>query len=431
MVTDVRLIQATVPPGSLSDVTRALEEENVDYFSTPETDTEKYDDVLYISIPEAGVEQLLEVLYANGLDAEDHVVIINTEVDIFARTDGLSEDTGNYERIAAAELEGKTDDLLPDERTFVTMMVLATIVATTGLLLNSDAVIVGSMVLAPLFGPAVSASVGTVIDESELFRRGVRFQALGVLIAIASGTVFAWVMKTAYLVPSGFAITAAPQIVQRLSPDLLSLAVALVAGAAGVLSISTGSGRAIIGVVMAAALLPPAATVGIGIAWLQPVVAIHSGILLAVNVFAVNFACLVTLWYLGYRPQSWIEIPQTRRALLKRGGVLLVAILVTSAFLASATYASVRQSQLEDSINQNVETLIDAPAYANVSLIDVKVVQSRTSITPRTEQVIVTVGRPPGARYPELNRKIIARVQTKTNEDVVVDIHVTLLIREP
>jgi uncharacterized hydrophobic protein (TIGR00341 family) len=426
----VRLIQATVPPGSLPDVQQTLDEKGIDYFSTPETGTEKYDDVLYISISEEEVEGVLEDLYASGLNAEDHVVIINTAVDIFGRTDGVAEDTGNYKRIAAAELEGKTDDLLPDERTFVTMMTLATIVATTGLLLDSSAVVVGSMVLAPLFGPAVSASVGTVIDEAELFRRGVRFQIVGVLVAVASGAVFAWVLKTTYLLPSGFALTAAPQIVQRLSPDLLSLVVAFVAGIAGVLSIATGSGRALVGVMMAAALLPPAATVGIGIAWLKPTVAVHSGVLLLVNVLAINFAGLLTLWYLGYRPQSWIKLPQTRRALLKRGGVLFAAIVVTSAFLWTYTYAGVQQTQTENALEGNLEELLGAPAYVNVTLVDVKVVQDRTALGPRTEKVIVTIGRPPGERHPDLHRNITASVHEQAGEDVSVHINVTLVVRE-
>lgn len=80
-----------------------------------------------------------------------------------------------------------------------------------------------------------------------------------------------------------------------------------------------------------AALLPPAATVGI--AWAEPVVAVHSFVLLAVNVLAINLAGLLTLWYLGYRPRSWIEVPRTRRELLKRVGVLALAILLVSGFL--------------------------------------------------------------------------------------------------
>ncbi|PSP79475.1 TIGR00341 family protein [Halobacteriales archaeon QS_1_68_20] len=290
----MRPIQATVPTGALADVKAVLDERGTAYFATHETGTDEYEAVLYISIPEEAVESLLEALYETGLGSDDHVLIIDTEVDIFGRADGAETDEDGHARIASAELHGKTEDLIPDFRTFVTMMVLSTIVATTGVLLDSPAVVVGSMVLAPPFGPAASASVGTVIDEPEPFWYGVSRQALGVAIAVTAATAFAWVMKAAYLLPSGFALTAAPQVAERLSPDLLSLVVALVAGIAGVISIATASGRALVGVMMAAALLPPAAIVGIGFAWAEPTVALHSAVLLAVNLLAINFAGLVT-----------------------------------------------------------------------------------------------------------------------------------------
>lgn len=423
----MRLIQATVPPGALPDVKQVLAERDIDYFATHETGTDEYRAVLYVSLPEEAVEAVLEDLYAAGLDSNDHVVLIDTEVDIFGRADGVEAGPDGYARIASAELAGKTEDLLPDYWTFVTMMILSTIVATTGVLLDSSAVVVGSMVLAPLFGPAVSASVGTVIDESELFWRGVRLQVLGIVIAVTSAAVFAWVLKTAYLLPSGFALTAAPQIVARLSPDLLSLVVALVAGVAGVVSIATAAGRALVGVMMAAALLPPAAVMGIGTAWGDPAVAIHSGILLAVNILAINFAGLVTLWYLGYRPRSWIQIPQTRRALLMRGGALLVAILVTSAFLGNVTYSGIQRTQLEEAIEEDIDQLLDAQEYENVSLVDVKIEQEQAALAPETEKVVITIGRPPDELHPELRREIDARVEEQVGREITVDVQVSLI----
>lgn len=422
----MRLIQATVPDGAFTEVKEALEADQISYFASEETGTDEYSAIVYVSLPEQEVESVLGDLYSAGLDSNDHVLLIDTEVDIFGRTDGVQDELEGYNRIASAELEGKTEDLLPDNRTFATMMVLSTIVATTGVLLDSPAVVVGSMVLAPLFGPAVSASVGTVIDESDLFWHGVILQLVGIGLAVGSATLFAWVMKVTYLLPSGFALTAAPQIVARLSPDLLSLVVALVAGIAGVISIATSAGRALVGVMMAAALLPPAAVVGIAIAWGEPMVAVHSGILLAVNLLAINFAGLVTLWYLGYRPKSWIQIPQTRRAMFKRGGALLLAILVTSAFLWNVTYAGAQRSQLETAIEGDVEQLLDEEANANVSLVDIRVEQDEAALDPETEKVTITIARPPGVRDIELHRKLGSLVEERIGQEITVEVRVSL-----
>lgn len=426
----MRLIEATVPDGALQDLKEALGESGFDYFVIDET-SPKYAALLHIPVPEEEVEAVLEDLYKSGLSSDDHVVILQAEVDIFGRAEDTTASIGEYQRIAAAELEGKTEDLIPDRQTFVVMMILSTIVAATGLLLDSAAVVVGSMVIAPLFGPAISASVGTVVDKPDLFQRGVRLQVLGVVVALVSATVFAWALKTAYLVPSGFAVTDTPQIAARLSPDLLSLVVALVAGIAGVLSIATGGGMALVGVMMAAALLPPAATVGIGIAWGEPTVAIQSGILLGINVLAINFAGLVTLWYLGYRPQSWIQIPQTRRALLRRGGALFVAILVVSAFLFSVTYASVQRSQVETSIESSVSEQLSTQQYENVSLVDVKVVQDRQMLSHNTEKVLVTIARPPDELHIGLHGNITQIVEEQVGKEVPVEIRVSLIAKDP
>lgn len=72
-------------------------------------------------------------------------------------------------------------------------------------------------------------------------------------------------------------------------------------------------------------------------AGLDAAIAVRSGILLTVNVLAINFAGLATLWSFGYGPHSWVSVLQTRRTLVKRAVVLSLAILVASAFLRNVT----------------------------------------------------------------------------------------------
>lgn len=426
----MRLVQATVARDDLEDVKRALHRANIDFFATHETGTDGYESVLYISIPEEDVERVLGQLYDAGLDADDHVVIIETEVDIFGRTDGQHDDAGEHARIAAAELEGKVEDLLSDRRTYVSMLLLSTIVATTGLLLDSAAVVVGAMVIAPLFGPAVSTSVGTVIDNEELYRTGIRYQLFGVLVAVATAVAFAWIMRVTFLTPTGLSITSTPEIAERLSPDILSLIVALAAGIAGVLSIATGAGRALVGVMMAAALLPPAATVGIGVAWMEPLVAANSGILLGVNVLAINLAGLATLWYLGYRPRTWLRLAQARPVVIRRVAVLGIAVGLSAALLLTVTYANAQQSQLESALEGEIEGTLATPRYANVSLVDVKAIQDQPVLVPETERVAVTVATPPGEYMPGLQRRIDENVTDEVGTDVPVEIRITLLVED-
>ncbi len=123
-------------------------------------------------------------------------------------------------------------------------------------------------------------------------------------------------------------------------------------------------------------------------------------------------------------------MPQTRRAILKRGGVLLIAILVTTAFLWNVTYAGVQRSQMEDAIESDVKEILDDEQYANVTLLSVKVNQDRGGFLQPSERVIVTIGRPPNENHPGLHRNITERIHERSSEDVPVEIQVSLLITE-
>jgi len=142
------------------------------------------------------------------------------------------------------------------------MTVISAVIATAGLLLNSPATVVGSMVIAPLIGPAMSAAVGTVVDDEEMFRRGVRMQVLGVAVAIAAATLFAFALRWLALVPPGLDPLDLAEVSERLAPNVLVLVVAIGAGLAGIISLMTGVSAALVGVMIAVALIPPAAAVG-------------------------------------------------------------------------------------------------------------------------------------------------------------------------
>ncbi len=426
----MRLVQATVPCGVLEGVTERLDEHGVDYVAMDETATDDYVAVLQFSVAKDRLESVLSDLYEAGLDADDHVTVIDSEVDLFGRAEASPGTKEDHSGVAGGELVGRTEDLLPDVRTYVSMIVLSVIVATTGLLLDSVAVVVGAMVIAPLYGPAVSTSVGTVVGNRKLFSRGIELQVIGVAIAVVSATLFAWFLKIGYLSPAGLAITSTPQIASRISPDILSLVVALVAGIAGILGMATSTRVTLVGVMMAAALLPPAAVVGIGIAWWEPPVAVHAGALLAVNVLAINFAGLVTLWYLGYRPHSRIQLSETRRHLAMRAGMLLVGIVLVSGLLVSVSYQNVQQSQLEQSISDQVAGLLDEDRYANVSLVNVKAIEERGTVLSKTDRVVVTIGRPPDQARPGLRYEIDDLVGNETETDVAVDVRVVLAYTE-
>ena len=416
----MRLVQVTIPTGKREAVLAVLDEEGIDYTVTEETSDREYAGVATFPLPTPAVEPVLESLRTAGVDREAYTVVLDAETVVSDRFDALVERYAEEEgddRIAREELVARADELTPAPVSFVVLTVASAVVATAGLLLDSPAVVVGSMVIAPLIGPAMATSVGTVVDDRELFARGVRLQAAGGILAIGSAAVFAALVHELGVVPMDAAeVFAIGEVRERLAPDVLSLAVALAAGAAGALSLSTGVSAALVGVMIAAALVPPTAVVGIGIAWGEPEAVVGSAVLVLVNFLSVNLAALAVLWRTGYRPVEWFRRAVTERTVRRRAAGLLVAVLVVSTFLVGVSYATTRTAAFEDRVHDAAAD--ELASIEETDLLGVEVTYTgglspgRPSrlLLRQPERVTVTVAHTPGVDPPPLAAEIAARV---------------------
>jgi uncharacterized hydrophobic protein (TIGR00341 family) len=422
----MRLVQVSIPAGKRETVADVLEDEGVDYMLTDETSGREYTAIAYFPLPTAAVQPILDKLQEAGLGEDPHAVIIDAETDTSRQYTELekrfSEENPEPATISREEIRTEAREMTPEFPTFVTMTVISAVVATAGMLLDSPAVVVGSMVIAPLIGPAMGASVGTVLGDRQLFRRGVKYQFIGGLAAIGSATLFAITVRYGLLVPPETNILTISQVSGRLTPDFLSLAVALGAGVAGVLSLASGVSVAIVGVMIAAALVPPAAAVGIAIAWQQPLAALSSLVLVLVNILSINLAGLAVLWYLDYGPKSWFELNQIRSVMVKRAGILVVGIAVLSLFLGGVTYTTIQNATFQNQVQEDVDAVLGEQPYENVEVFDVAFEQGRALPFDQTQMVVITVGRPPGDEYPALADRLERRIHQSTNQDVVVQV---------
>jgi uncharacterized hydrophobic protein (TIGR00341 family) len=417
----VRLVQILIPTGKRDAVLGVLAEEGIDYVLTDETSGREFTAVVTFPVPTNALEPVLEELRDVGINDDGYTVVVDANTVISSQFDELEETYAEEEdedRIAREELTSKANDLAPSMSNYALMTIISAIIATAGLLLDSPAVVVGSMVIAPLIGPAMTANVGTVVDDHEMFIQGVKLQAVGLGLAVASATAFALLVRYANVIPPLADVTTVGQIRERVAPDFLSLIVALGAGAAGVVSLTSGVSTALVGVMIAVALIPPAATVGIGIAWEQPLVSLGSAVLLLVNVLSINLAVLVGLWYQGYRPEHWFQESDARSATVKRIGVLVLSILVLSAFLGGVTFDSYQQATTESDIREGIEGSVDPPAR----VLMVEIEYTNTAIFQQPRRVVVTVGLPPGAEQPLLVDQLDALADDAAGRDVATEV---------
>jgi uncharacterized hydrophobic protein (TIGR00341 family) len=419
----MRLVQVLIPNGTREPVLATLDEEGIDYVVWEETGRGDFEAVLSFPVPTSGVEQVLDRLTAVGIRDDAYTIVVATEAVVSERADALEEQYTGL-RISREELLARAKDLAPATSTYFAFLVLSTIIATAGLLLDSAATIIGAMVVAPLMGPAITASVGAVLGEQRLARRGILLQVTGLLTAVAVGAILGFLLKDTFLLPPELDIRLVPQVAERTSPTFLSLFLALGSGIAGAISVMRNAGSALVGVAIAVALIPPAATAGLGLAWGFPFVAIAAGTLVLVNILSINLSALVLFTTAGYRPvvRDGVDHSAIRRDVFKRLAGIVAGIVVLSLVLGGVTIGEFYTHEVETQVTREAQALLSEPGYEGLHYEGVEsqfdVVQYVTGTGYEVEVVVgVEAGTTPP---PDLAQRFDDRLSEATGLDLSV-----------
>jgi uncharacterized hydrophobic protein (TIGR00271 family) len=195
---------------------------------------------------------------------------------------------------------------------YVLMVLASAILATGGLLINSPAVVIGSMCVAPFLGPSRAVCIGGLFRNRNVFLGGLVKQLFGLLI-IGAGAAYIITEVLRISLPD-VGVTA--EILLRAMPTqrdvILSVMIAITAGIAAALALSADPrivqqpwGQvidAVIGVEIAISLIPPAAVVGIGLAFGRMDISRNALLLLMVNVLGLDiFGSMLMLLLRGIR----------------------------------------------------------------------------------------------------------------------------------
>jgi uncharacterized hydrophobic protein (TIGR00341 family) len=204
---------------------------------------------------------------------------------------------------------------------YLLLVFLSTIVAAIGLIENNVAVIIGAMVIAPLLGPNLALALGAALGDTRLILQALKSALLGLGFAMIISIVIAllWPVNLD-----------SAELMARTDVGLAGAALALASGAAAVLSLTTGLSTVLVGVMVAVALLPPTATMGLMLGIHQWELALGAGLLLAVNIVCVNLAAKLVFLLRGIRPRKGLEIRKARQSLavsLILWAVLLAVLL--------------------------------------------------------------------------------------------------------
>jgi uncharacterized hydrophobic protein (TIGR00341 family) len=421
----MRLVRFDVSTDRLETVDDVLESEGIDHVVTPEYSDE--DRVLVeFPLPVQAVDELLDELRESGVDLERYSVVTSAEAVNTERYEDLEarfvEGTEQDDSVAHEEIRSTARSLLPDRFTYYAMTGLSAIVATAGLLLDAPAVVIGSMAIAPQVGAALTTAVGSVIGERQMLLDGLRTLVLGLLFAVVSATAVSWLLVQSGVFPSALDVTTVQQVSSRISPGVLSLLLGLCAGSAAGFGVATDLPLSLVGVAIAAAVVPAAAAVGVGLVWAIPVVTVGAATLLFVNTVSILLSAGATLWYLGYRPEGWESSDSLAR--LKQGETvrLLVTLVVLLGALALPGVAMAQHVSLETTANEVVQDTLEQPRYRELSLISVRAEFTAFGRPTGPTDVTFVVSRPADTAYPDLVTTVGERIDARTDIPVSVTV---------
>jgi uncharacterized hydrophobic protein (TIGR00341 family) len=208
---------------------------------------------------------------------------------------------GRFVRISKEELRNDVQGSSKLTLNFILLFILSSIVAGIGILKENTAIVIGAMVIAPFLGPNVALAFGTTVGDLKMVRSSLRTAVIGTIIAFGISVVW------------GVVDTGVRDIQHDIFIEYRDIALALTCGFAGVLSMMMGQATSLVGVMVAAALLPPLMRAGLFLGGQLWVPALNSFLIYMANIICVNIAGILTFYLAGIRPKFWWEEKTARK----------------------------------------------------------------------------------------------------------------------
>lgn len=249
------------------------------------------------------------------LDALQEVIATNENARILvipveaALSGEQEEDTDKKKSIPASvtreELYKEIEQNSRLDSTFLLLVTLSTIVVGIGLLQDNVAVVIAAMVIAPLLGPNLALAFSTSLGDTDLLLQSLKTLLAGLGLALVLSVIIGMLWPHAF---------DSHEVTARTEVGMESVALALASGAAAVISLTTGLSGVLVGVMVAIALLPPAAVLGLMLGAGHYSEASGAGLLLAVNIVCLNLAAKLVFLVRGVKPRTWLEQRKARQS---------------------------------------------------------------------------------------------------------------------
>src|SRR4051812_7887331 len=222
-------------------------------------------DVILCDVAREDASVLVSDLKELNVDTEGSIAIEHIDSAISAVAAAAEKAAAGHpgDAVVWEEVESRTSENIELNGIFLAFMALACMIAAVGIFLDSPILIVGSMFLGPEFGPLAGLCVAIVQRRPDVAKRSLRALAIGFPVGIGAALILALTIRAVGLTPDGFVVDTHPLTDFISSPDAFSVIVAVIAGCAGVLSLTAAKSGALIGVLVSVTTIPAAANIAV------------------------------------------------------------------------------------------------------------------------------------------------------------------------
>ncbi|MGC5343313.1 DUF389 domain-containing protein [Streptomyces sp. DT24] len=292
-------LRLIVPTGLTDDVVRLLEQATgtAHLVVLPGAARSPAGDVVLCDVAREAADELIGELRGLGLGRTGAITAESLELTLSADADraeaaapGESSDAVLWEELTEVTHEESAFSV-----TYVAFLSLATMLAACGVMLDNAVLIVGAMAVGPEFGPLAGMSTAIVQRAPRLVARS--FWALigGFAVAVALTAGFARLLNSFGLFTAAMVEADRPNTSFIWQPDWISFVVALLAGIAGTLSLTSAKSGALIGVAISVTTVPAAANAAVAFSYQDLQQTWGSGAQLLANLGGIVLAGTLTL----------------------------------------------------------------------------------------------------------------------------------------
>jgi uncharacterized hydrophobic protein (TIGR00271 family) len=253
-------------------------------------------DLVEAAVAREAADDLLGKLCELGVDRTGGVTLEMIDTSLSDAADAAVEAAPGDPQDAVIwdEVVARTGEESRFSVSYQAFLTIACLLAAIGAITDSPVTVVGAMVLGPEFGPLAAVAVGLVLRRGDLIRRGAFALAAGFPLAMAVTALGSLALDiTGLLSTAQLADLDQVAFIYEVGP--FSLIVALLAGAAGMLALTSAKSASLVGVFISVTTVPAAAFASVALVEGRYVQAMQSGLQLAVNLVGIVVAAAVVL----------------------------------------------------------------------------------------------------------------------------------------